>query len=256
MLTTIRRNLCLLTLGCMAAALAPAGAGAGESIYERAVATAGRSAPDRERDRRERPAEVMAFAGFGPGMRIADVFGGGGYYSELLSHVVDPGGRVLLVNNPGYASYAAEDLAARFKDGRLPEIARLVVPNADLNLAPGTLDAALFVMAYHDLYFESPGSFPHIDAAQFLGQLHAALKPGGLLLLVDHAAADGSGHTLTQTLHRIDEQFAIRDLQAHGFALVKTWDGLRNPGDDRSHLVFDAVVRGQTDRFVHLYRRQ
>jgi predicted methyltransferase len=38
--------------------------------------------------------------------------------------------------------------------------------------------------------------------------------------------------------------------------LEKTWDGLRNPADSVSTLVFDPAVRGKTDRFVHLYRKR
>ena len=53
-----------------------------DSIYAAAVATPGRSDKDRERDARDKPAEVLALAGFKQGMRIADVFAGSGYYSE------------------------------------------------------------------------------------------------------------------------------------------------------------------------------
>jgi predicted methyltransferase len=235
---------------------APRIAVAADSVYATAVATAGRSDKDRERDRRDKPAEVLALAGFKPGMRIADIFGGGGYNSELLSYLVGPSGRVLLVNDPAYAAFAAEDLAVRFKDGRLPEIARLVVPNEDLNLGRETLDGALIVMSYHDLYFQDKDKFPPIDAATFLGQIHAALKPGAMFLVVDHSAVAGSGSAPAQTLHRIDEKFAIHDIESRGFKLVKTWDGLRNPADPRTALVFDPAIRGKTDRFVHLYQRQ
>jgi predicted methyltransferase len=235
---------------------APRIAVAADSVYATAVATVGRSDKDRERDRRDKPAEVLALAGFKPGMRIADIFGGGGYNSELLSYVVGPRGRVLLVNDPAYAAFAAEDLAVRFKDGRLPEIARLVVPNEDLNLGRETLDGALIVMSYHDLYFQDKDKFPRIDAANFLGQIHAALKPGAVFLVVDHSAVAGSGSAPAQTLHRIDEKFAIQDIESRGFKLVKTWDGLRNSADARTALVFDPAIRGKTDRFVHLYQRQ
>jgi predicted methyltransferase len=235
---------------------APRIAVAADSVYATAVATVGRSDKDRERDRRDKPAEVLALAGFKPGMRIADIFGGGGYNSELLSYLVGPSGRVLLVNDPAYAAFAAEDLAVRFKDGRLPEIARLVVPNEDLNLGRETLDGALIVMSYHDLYFQDKDKFPRIDAATFLGQIHAALKPGAVFLVVDHSAVAGSGSAPAQTLHRIDEKFAIKDFESRGFKLVKTWDGLRNSADARTALVFDPAIRGKTDRFVHLYQRQ
>ena len=226
------------------------------AVAVRALATPGRSAEDKARDARDHPAALYAFAGFRRGMRIADIFGGGGYHSELLSYLVGPAGHVLLVNNPPYASYAAAEQAARFKDGRLPQIERSVVENTDLKLGRATLDAALIVMSYHDLYWEDKDSFPRVDAGQFLEQVRAAIKPGGRLLLVDHAAAPGSGNAPAQTLHRIDEQFAIRDLESHGFKLEKTWDGLRNPADDHGKPVFDPAIRGRTDRFVHLYRRR
>lgn len=73
---------------------------------------------------------------------------------------------------------------------------------------------------------------------------------------MDNAAAAGSGSTSVNTLHRIEETFARRDIEAHGFTLERTWDGYRNPGDDYTKLVFDPAVRGKTDRFTHLYRRR
>jgi predicted methyltransferase len=236
-------------IGAAAAVAAPA------KVYVRALAAPDRSAKDRERDGRDKPAEVLAFAGFKPGMRIADLFGGGGYYSEILEQVVGTSGKVLLVNDPAYAAFAKDDLEARFRNGRLARVERRVVPNEDLHLGTGTLDGALFVMSYHDLYFEAGEQFPRIDAGQFLDQVRAALKPGGRLLVVDHAAVAGSGSAAAQTLHRIDEEYAVKDLAAHGFALIGRWDGLRNPADDRTKLVFDPAIRGHTDRFVHVYRR-
>jgi predicted methyltransferase len=235
----------------------PAGAATPPAkIYAAALAAADRSDKDRERDARERPAEVLAFAGFGPGMRIADLFGGGGYYSEILAHVVGPKGKVLLVNNPPYAAFAKDDQAVRFKDGRLSAVERVVAPSDNLGLGSAKLDAALFVMSYHDLYYAEAKDFPRIDAGQFLDQVQRALKPGGHLLIVDHVAAPGTGSAPAQTLHRIDEEFTVKDLAAHGFELVGRFDGLRNATDDHSKLVFDPAVRGHTDRFVHLYRRR
>ena len=47
----------------------------------------------------------------------------------------------------------------------------------------------------------------------------------------------------------VDEEFAKNDFTRHGFALEKTWDGLRNSADDHSMKVFDPAIRGKTDRF-------
>lgn len=242
-----------LLLGGVAAEVRAATAA--PSIYAEALATPGRSDKDKERDARDKPAEVLAFAGFKRGMRIADIFGAGGYYSEILAAVVGPKGKVLLVNNPGYARFAAKAMAERFNDGRLAAVERMEVPNENLGLGKEKLDGALFVMSYHDLYWEDKEGFPRIDAAQFLEQVRAAMKPGATLLIVDHSAVEGSGSAPAQTLHRIDEKFAIADLKSHGFELVKSYDGLRNPADNRLRPVFDETIRGKTDRFVHVYRR-
>jgi predicted methyltransferase len=231
-------------------------ADATDAIYAEALEQAGRSAADRERDARDRPAEVLALAGVAPGMTIADIFGGSGYYAEILAHVVGPQGRVLLVNNAPYVAFAGKDYKARFEGDRLPQVRRSVVETCDLGLAPESLDVAMIVMSYHDLYHYDPQGWPRIDADRFLEQIRRAVRPGGAFLIVDHSARAATGSADAQDLHRIDEQFAIADIEKHGFVLEKRWDGLRNAADDRTLVVFDPKIRGRTDRFVHVYRRK
>lgn len=222
-----------------------------------AIAAPERSDKDRERDARDRPAEVMAFAGIQPGMVIADVFGGGGYWTELLARAVGPDGKVSLVNNAPYLDFSREDIKARFADDRLPNVTRRTIETCDMKLGKAGFDLILIVMSYHDLYYvDEEGGWPAIDAGGFLDQLHAALKPGGSLLIIDHAAAAGAGNSVAGEIHRIEEAFAKRDIESHGFRFEKTWDGYRNSADDLSKLVFDPAVRGKTDRFTHLYRRK
>lgn len=253
-------SLALATLaGCASAPSEPVtvGTAASAEAIAAALAAPGRTDADRERDARDRPADLVALAGFGPGMVIGDVFGGGGYYSEILAHVVGPSGRVLLVNNAPYDAYAKTTLEPRLAGGRLANVQYSVAPNEALGLGTGTLDGALIVMSYHDLYYADPKEgWPAIDAGQFLDQLHAALKPGATLLIVDHDARPGSGKADTQALHRIDDAFAIADFAAHGFDLARQSDLLRNPADDHAKNVFDPAIRGRTDRFVHVYRRR
>lgn len=216
-----------------------------------------RSAKDRERDTRDQSEQVLRFAGVKPGMKVLDVFGGGGYYSELLAYVVGTDGQVTLLNNPSYRSFAGDDYKTRFADGRLKVIEQRVVETGYMRLPDATYDLAIIVMSYHDLYYiDEASGWPAIDVKRFFQQLHRSLKRGGHLLIIDHAARAGSGSTAAQDLHRIDEQFAIRDITSRGFVLAKTWDGLRNPADAFDKLVFDPAVRGKTDRFVHLYRKR
>ncbi len=249
----------ILALACASIAFAGCvhtGGGVDGDAVARQLAAPSRTAEDRERDARDRPETVLAFAEFGRGDTIADIFGGGGYYSEILSGVVGPTGQVLLVNNAPYDAYAKKGLAPRLAGNRLANVRYSIAPNEALGLGAATLDGALIVMSYHDLYYVDPDNgWPAVDAGQFIGQIVAALKPGGRLLIVDHAAREGTGKADAQTLHRIEEAFAVRDFKAHGLTFVGSIDTLRNRDDDRSANVFDAAIKGKTDRFVHLYRK-
>lgn len=221
-----------------------------------ALADPARTDADRERDARDKPQEVLALAGFRRGQTIADVFGGGGYYSQIIADIVGPKGQVLLVNNPPYDGFSKKTREPRLADNRLPNVHYSVTPPDAMNLGKNSLDGALIVMSYHDLYVVDPSeNWPAIDQGQFIDQIVTALKPGAVLLIVDHAARPGSGTDDTIKLHRIDEQFAIADFKAHGLDLVGTLPVLRNPDDDHSKNVFDPAIRGKTDRFVHLYRK-
>ena len=223
----------------------------------KAVAAPERSAKDRERDAIDKPAELLAFAGVKPGMKVADFFAGGGYWSELLLRAVGPTGSVTLVNNPGYYFFSRDGLKERFADGRLKDIKQRVVETGNLDLGTGQFDLIFIFMGYHDLYWiDESNGWPKIDAGLVLDQLNRALKPGGKLLVVDHAAKEGTGSSAASDLHRIDEAFAKKDITAHGFLVEKAWPGYRNSTDDHSKDVFDASIRGKTDRFTHLYRKQ
>ncbi|HNV78327.1 MAG TPA: hypothetical protein PKH66_02580 [Thermomonas sp.] len=249
----------LLLASCVAVALLSgcAGVSINESAgIERVLANPARSASDRERDARDKPAEVLALARFKRGDTVADILSGGGYYAEILSGIVGPGGKVLLVNNPGYENFGKKGLAERLAANRLPNLTHVVGPSDALGMGDRVLDGAVIVMSYHDLYWvDEKEGWPRVDAGLFLDQVARALKPGGVLLVVDHSARQGTGSADAQALHRIDEQFAIADFRKHGLEWEAAIPVLRNPDDDRSKNVFDPAIRGRTDRFVHLYRK-
>lgn len=226
-----------------------------KSNLDDAIANPARSDADRERDLRDKPQQVLGLAGFKRNMVIADIFGGGGYYSEILSEVVGPQGKILLINNPQYDNYAKKGLATRLADNRLPNVKYEVTPPEAMNLGSNSLDGALIVMSYHDLYVADT-DWPAIDASQFIDQIVTALKPGAVLLIVDHAARENSGKADAPTLHRIDEKFAVQDFKSHGLEFAGSISDLRNTADDRTLNVFNAAIRGKTDRFVHVYKKK
>lgn len=213
-----------------------------------AVNDPGRTAADRERDQRDHPAELLRFFGLKPGMVVVDVFAGGGYFSEIVGNVVGAKGRVYLHNNAAYLSFDGEALNARVASGRLRNVVRLDAEVGKLNIPPASVDLALMVMTYHDLYFKSDDW--SVDPAAFFAELSAMLKPEGILAIVDHAAAPDTGSTAAQKLHRIDQAFAVKDIESRGFKLTGTLDLLHVAADDHSKSVFDPAIRGKTDRFV------
>ena len=244
---------CFAAIALSACASAPV---ATSSDIERVLANPARSQADRERDARDKPAEVLALAKFKRGDTVADILAGGGYYSEILSGIVGPQGKVLLVNNPGYDGFGKKGYSERLAGNRLPNVQHIVGPSDALGMGENVLDGAVIVMSYHDLYWvDDKQGWPKVDAGQFLDQITRALKPGGVLVVVDHSAKQGTGSADAQTLHRIDEQFTIADFRRHGLEWEAAIPVLRNADDDRSKNVFDPAIRGKTDRYVHLYHK-
>lgn len=215
--------------------------------------------PERQRaaDAQRKPAEVLELLRLQPGQRVIDVSAGRGYYTRLLAAAVGQGGRV-------YA-HSTEGLVA--VDGLQPDwdAIRAVHPNVQLILGipgemklPRKLDRALFHLAFHDLWWEDATyRIPRMNAHKFLKQLRNSMRPGGLVLIVDHAANPGADpRTETMARHRVDPAVVRAEMTSAGFALEAQSALLANPADDRSKLVYDPEVRGKTDRFILLFRRR
>ena len=216
-----------------------------------ALTNPARPQDDRERDARSKPGEVLRFFGLTPGMHVADIFAGGGYYSEIIAQAVGPGGKVILHNNAAYAGFAAQQLQQRFAADRYPNISRVTAEIGEIGIPDASVDMVIMIMAYHDVYWTADNW--SIDVVSFFGEIRAMLKPGGVLGIVDHAAAAGTGNRAAQTLHRIDEQFAREDIESRGFEFTGALEVLRSSADDRSKSVFDESIRGKTDRFVYRF---
>jgi len=224
--------------------------------YDAAVAHAGRSAADVKRDSLDHPADVLRLSGIKPGMRVADVLAGDGYYSELASYVVGPKGKVFMINNAAFDHWSDGPLQARLEPDRLRNVEHETLDLNHMNLEPGSLDALFLIKVYHDLYWvDSEGVWPRIDTGGVLDQLARALKPGGVLLLVDHSAKPGTGNSAATALHRIDEAYAIKDFESHGLKVVVKSDSLSRPDDARDQVSYKEPMLGKTDRFVLVFRK-
>jgi predicted methyltransferase len=252
-----------LGLGLAAIGLLASAPGRAADIYEAAVQHSGRTSADQERDRLDHPAEVLRLAGIKPGMHVADFMAADGYYSELLSYIVGPRGKVLLINNPSFDRWSNNAWESRIAHNRLPNVEHETVDlnnpqQLDGSLPNGSLDAVLLVKVYHDLYWvdtEGKNNWPKFDTGVVLDKIAHSLKHNGILLIVDHSAKAGTGSGAASSLHRIDEAYARKDWESRGFKLVVKSDILRQPADARDQISYKEPMLGKTDRFVLVFRK-
>lgn len=223
-------------------------------IYDKAVANNKRSWADQRRDKLRRPADILRLSGLEPGMVALDLMGGGGYYAELMSYVVGASGKVILQNNTLFLKFSEEELEKRLRNDRLPNVERLDSQFSDFQL-PDDIDLIFLGLSYHDIYIKRSDPVKTTSREEFFPQIWDALKPGGRVLVIDHAAARGTGFETTEALHRIAEDFAIDDFERAGFLFLDSVDVLRNPDDDHSLRMREAAIRGKTDRFVLLFEK-
>ncbi len=221
-----------------------------------AVAAKDRSAEAVKLDESRRPAEVLKFLGLKQGDRALDLFTGSGYYAELIGNAVGRTGTVLAWEPINF--YRGDTVKAwDALKTRVPNARLLVGTAKDMVLAPDSFDFVLMHMVYHDFYWESEKyGFPRMDPAALLQKVYAATKAGGVVGVVDHAAAPGGDvRQVADKLHRIDPAVIRADFERAGFVFDGETDLLRNSADDRSKLVFDPDVRGKTDRVVYRFRK-
>lgn len=211
-----------------------------------------RLAGDADQDVWRQPAAVLNLLDVKPGMNVIDYLAGGGYYTELLARLVGPEGRVVAYNNDAYLKYAQDKPAQRYGNARLPNVEQVTSTPEELPLAAASFDAALLVQSYHDLHWVSKeGHWPPTDAAAALRKLADALRPGAVVVVVDHVAPAGSDPAISvDTVHRIDPELIKRDFEAAGFRFDRDSAVLRNTADRYEVGVFDPAVRHKTDQVI------
>jgi predicted methyltransferase len=118
---------------------------------------------------------------------------------------------------------------------------------------PTNVDAVLMVQFYHDL--KRAEASESADTADMNKKIFAALKPGGIYLVIDHKAEDGSGWRDAGTIHRMGVDTIKQEVLAAGFELALESDLLANPADDRTKMVFAPGTRGTTDQAFFIFRK-
>ncbi len=220
--------------------------------FTRLVGSPDRAAADRITDTRRRPAETLAFIDVQPGMVALDVSAARGYTTELIARAVGPTGKVYAQTPPRRATPAAPpaqpegasappapipsatppaptlaERAAKPSGANIVIVSRPFEDPAPPEVANGALDLVTLMFNYHD--------FGHmgVDRAGVNRAVFKALKPGGIYVIADHSGRAGTGISEAGTLHRVEEDFVKREVEAAGFRLAESGNFLRNPADPR-----------------------
>jgi SAM-dependent methyltransferase len=158
-----------------------------------------------DREKEEAPTKAISLLNLAPNAVIADIGAGSGYYSFMISPLV-PLGKVIAVDiQQEMLDYLSKEAAARKITNVEPHLGTI----ESIQLPDNTLDAVLFVDAYHE--FSHP--------AEMLKSIHSALKPGGKIYLLEYRAEDPN--VPIKNLHKMSAAQAIKEFDAIGFTFVE-----------------------------------
>lgn len=252
------RTLSTFLLSAALLSLSPANGHTSDSAptIAAAVSAPGRPAEAVALDESRKPAAILSFLGLKPGMHAADLVSGTGYWAEIMARVVGPKGNVIAYqpeqfynDSEGAATWDA--LLSREKN-----VSMTRYPFEHFTAPASSIDFAISNLNYHDQYWESAKyKIARSEPAEYVAALYAAMKPGGIVGIIDHVGPAGDTRQIVQQMHRIDPEVVKADFIKAGFVLEATSDLLSNPEDDHTKLVFDPTVRGKTDRFVFKFRK-
>ena len=217
-------------------------------LYDAVVADPRRPADEVARDPFRHPADMLAFARIEPGDKVADIRPGAGYFTRLFAPVVGDAGKVYAF----VPNRTAERENPR-ADALVAAWSNVVRVNVDLNTLsfPEPLNVVWMSQEYHDFHIPAFNT----DVATMNRAIFAALKPGGLFIVIDHAGRPGTGHSEVLSLHRIEGASLRAEVEAAGFVFDGETTVLANPADDRTVNVFDEAIRGRTDQVVYRFRK-
>jgi predicted methyltransferase len=216
--------------------------------YAAIIAAPDRRDSDRDIDKRRDPVKLLTFTGARPGMKVLDMGAGGGYSTELMARAVAPNGVVYAQNMPNLFQKAKANFDARMQSPAMKSVTPLFRPFDDPTPPEvRDLDLITFFFFYHDV------TYMEVDRAAMNKRLFSTLKPGGIMVIADHAAAAGAGTSVGKSLHRIEEVALCREVEAVGFKLVGEADFLRQPSDTRD---FSSTrPTSPVDEFVLKFQR-
>ncbi len=199
--------------------------------------------------------ELIRLAGIETGSVVIDVYPGVGDWTRRFSDVVGPEGRIYSFVPAEVAHFKNDPVGLMRTLSKEPGRENVDVVSANLVALPEATrpaDVLWLHLFYHDLHtalIQDKGT----TAAGFNKAVYDVLKPGGRYVIIDHAAAAGSGTSDSQSLHRIDPAVVREEVEEAAFVLDAESTMLANAEDKHAVKVFDPAIKGETDRFVYRF---
>jgi predicted methyltransferase len=195
---------------------------AGDSALDQALAASHRSAENRARDAYRHPGETLHFFGLRPDMTVVEVWPGGGWYTEILAPLLREHGQLYAAHlDPASSEYARRtvdgfraQLAARPDLYDKVVVTTLAAPPAGNAIAPA--GSADLVLTFRNLHNWMMFGWQR----EAFAAMHAALKPGGVLGVVEHRGDPQRPQDPKAASGYVNEQYAIDLIESVGFKLV------------------------------------
>jgi len=222
------------------------------AFVKAAVADPHRPKGDTDRDADRLPLVMLGFSGIKPGDTVAELVPAGGYSTRLLSAAVGPKGHVYTINIAALSQNIKDQTKPLLADPNFSNVSYTEQNLSNLKV-PELVDLVWTAQNYHDL--KNMGQF-FADTNAMNKAIFAALKPGGLYVIIDHVAEPGSGARDTGTLHRIDPELVKKEVLAAGFQFVGESKALGNPNDPHTGRVpGQGNIGDKSDKFFFKFRK-
>jgi len=229
-----------------------------EIAIGKAINNTQRPSKDLLLDNDRKPGIILDFFQVKPETQILEVFGGGGYYTELLNSIVGDKGQVTVLEDTLWYDYSKKQSDIRHQDKRLKNTITRISDMNTLKLPKEKYDTALIILGLHDIYLKSVEaslSGEKRNAKHFIQAIYNSLKSGAVLGVVEHEANSEFALSRSAELHRLSSKHIKNLMLDAGFKFETSSLVLQNTDDLHDKVVWAKGLRWKSDRSVLRFRK-